>query len=90
MYILPQPYKCPKCGHEYQYSPHDGHEMPVFNAGPVCPRCWGEFVLSVVPIMDCVVRRSAAMLLTAPVGVHETDGGKEMTDAAIDKAMEQG
>ena len=54
MYILPQQYKCPKCGHECQYSPHDGHEMPVFNAGPVCPRCWGEFVLSVVPIMDCV------------------------------------
>lgn len=54
MYILPQPYKCPKCGHECQYSPHDGHGAPVFNAGPVCPRCWGEFVLSVAPIMDCV------------------------------------
>lgn len=61
MYVLPRPYKCPQCGHECQFSPQCGHGAPVLNDGPICPKCWGEFVLSVAPVMKRVPRKRGAM-----------------------------
>ncbi len=55
MYLVPQHYKCPKCEYECKYSEQDGWTIPTFKAGPVCPKCWGEFVLEFVPIMELAV-----------------------------------
>jgi DNA-directed RNA polymerase subunit RPC12/RpoP len=45
MYILPQKYKCKKCGFEFMWSPHDRSFYPVtMDEEPVCPKCWSEFL----------------------------------------------
>jgi len=53
-YQVPMPYKCPKCGLECTYSPHNYHPAPAFQDGPICPKCWGEFIRSVAPVMERV------------------------------------
>jgi DNA-directed RNA polymerase subunit RPC12/RpoP len=61
-YQLPNPYKCVKCDHEFEYSPHHTHPAPVLSKQietdrgiwnqhmPVCPRCWGDFLLKNIGI----------------------------------------
>jgi DNA-directed RNA polymerase subunit RPC12/RpoP len=61
-YISPQPYKCVKCDHEFEHSPHHAHPAPVLQkevqsergthsqAMPVCPRCWAKFLLENIGI----------------------------------------
>jgi DNA-directed RNA polymerase subunit RPC12/RpoP len=47
-YIMPQPYKCIKCGHEFMFSPHCHHSAPMTSEqDPACPRCWDEFLKTV-------------------------------------------
>lgn len=55
MYIVPQPYKCLKCGHEFKFSPHNQHDAPVTNGDPVCPDCWDRFLRTYVGIGYCTV-----------------------------------
>lgn len=58
MYLIPQPYKCPKCGHECFYSPHEPHPSPVLEVtqfiDPTCPECWQQFIKQHVPVMERV------------------------------------
>lgn len=52
MYILPQPYRCPKCDHQQNYSPHDPHAAPVLSDGsPTCPKCFDRFLRENVGVM---------------------------------------
>lgn len=55
MYIVPQLYKCPKCGYECQYGPHDKHPAPIVGADPVCPKCWALFLHANVGLMESTV-----------------------------------
>lgn len=55
MYITPQNYKCLKCGHEVEYSPHHKHDAPTINDNPLCPKCWSRFILENVGTMACTV-----------------------------------
>jgi DNA-directed RNA polymerase subunit RPC12/RpoP len=43
-YILPQPYKCGRCGFECQYSPDHSFPAPVIGDYVACPKCWREFL----------------------------------------------
>lgn len=43
-YQCPQPYKCDRCGHEMQYTPHERHPAPVVSDDPVCPKCFERFI----------------------------------------------
>ena len=61
-YVVPQKYKCIKCEHEFQYSPHHTHPAPVLSKDvetdrgtyrqsmPVCPSCWATFLLENIGI----------------------------------------
>jgi DNA-directed RNA polymerase subunit RPC12/RpoP len=65
MYQFASPYKCTKCGHEFKFSPTDGHSAPVFSkeveksngvhikSMPVCPQCWQDFLINNVGIGYC-------------------------------------
>ncbi len=48
MYILPRTYKCNRCGHECEYSPHHEHPAPTVSVNSAaliaCPRCWLEWL----------------------------------------------
>lgn len=45
MYLVPQPYKCVKCAHEFMFSPHDKSFAPITSSDrPVCPKCWDAFL----------------------------------------------
>lgn len=52
VYIVPQPYVCPKCKTEINYSPHDGWGMPAIDGSPICPTCYIEFLKANVPVME--------------------------------------
>lgn len=55
-YYFPQPYKCSKCGHEFDYGQDDPWHTPVLreeeqtdrgivtHSMPVCPKCWEKFL----------------------------------------------
>ena len=56
-YITPSPYRCVKCGHEFEFTPHRKHPSPVLMEEaeserrgaytrymPTCPQCYGEFI----------------------------------------------
>lgn len=47
VYIVPQEYKCPECGHEQMIQP-TGDEFS-------CPVCYGEFIRKHVPAMKRVI-----------------------------------
>lgn len=61
-YVSPSPYKCVKCDHEFEYSPHHTHAAPVLGreietahglvtqSMPVCPTCWAKFLLENIGI----------------------------------------
>jgi hypothetical protein len=44
MYLIPQKHRCPKCGFECSYGPHDPFPAPVLSEGPVCPQCYANFL----------------------------------------------
>ncbi len=70
MYYAPQPYKCIKCENEFQYSQSNQHSAPVLSEQyesdrgtvqrymPVCPKCWGAFLLKNVGVGYCTVQWS--------------------------------
>lgn len=64
MYLVPQPYRCPKCGFESNYGPHDPFGAPVLSEGPVCPQCYANFLRKYCGVM-------------APEKVGFTSGEKE-------------
>jgi NAD-dependent SIR2 family protein deacetylase len=48
MYVMPQPHKCIKCEHEFNFSPHNYNIAPMTSEKePVCPKCWDEFLTSI-------------------------------------------
>jgi DNA-directed RNA polymerase subunit RPC12/RpoP len=61
-YTLPSPYKCIKCGHEFEYARSENHGAPVMQRPvdtgrgiqtqhlPVCPNCWIQFLLANIGI----------------------------------------
>jgi DNA-directed RNA polymerase subunit RPC12/RpoP len=54
-YHAPMPYKCIKCGYEFQYSQDHSHPAPVLSSAqnqsmPVCPQCWAKFLLENIGI----------------------------------------
>lgn len=67
MYIVPQPYKCDKCGHEQKWGPDERYSYPVFNeeketsrgivttAKPVCPVCFEKFIVANVGLLRCTI-----------------------------------
>lgn len=56
-YVIPQDHKCPKCGHETKFGPHEHWDKsPVTESGnPVCPKCWNEFLAAFGATMLCTV-----------------------------------
>ena len=47
-YLMPQPYKCIKCEHEFMFSPNDHNRAPFTSQNkPVCPQCWDAFLATV-------------------------------------------
>lgn len=45
---MPQPHKCIKCEHEFNFSPHNYNIAPMTSEkDPVCPKCWDEFLKSI-------------------------------------------
>lgn len=67
-YLVAQPYKCGKCGHEFKFSPDDGHPAPVLSQDyetdrgtvlrylPVCPQCWTKFLMENIGLGFCTVK----------------------------------
>lgn len=57
MYIVAQPHKCQRCGHEMKYGPHDHYnKSPITEAGnPICPVCWNEFLNGLGAEMLCTI-----------------------------------
>ena len=60
MYILAQPYKCVKCGFEFNYSPHEQHPAPVIESDqsgylPVCPNCYTDWIHKNLGLGYCTV-----------------------------------
>jgi DNA-directed RNA polymerase subunit RPC12/RpoP len=61
-YIMPAPYKCIKCGFEFNFTPHNTHSAPVLQreipggngiyqqSMPICPKCWAKFLMDNVGI----------------------------------------
>lgn len=58
MYLIPQEYKCIKCGYIASYSPHDSWPAPVLpiSENPVCPQCWEVFLCNEVGGIMTLVR----------------------------------
>lgn len=48
-YYIPQPHKCPKCGHEQNYS-IDALTLPPIML-PICPVCYVEWMKANFPVM---------------------------------------
>lgn len=44
MYLMPQPFQCEKCGFECNYGEHDPFGAPVLSEGPICPKCYADFL----------------------------------------------
>lgn len=44
MYLMRLKYICPKCSFETLYGPHDPFDAPVLSEGPICPRCYANFL----------------------------------------------
>jgi hypothetical protein len=44
MYQIPLEHVCPKCGFEAKYGPHDPFPAPVLSEGPICPKCYADFL----------------------------------------------
>jgi DNA-directed RNA polymerase subunit RPC12/RpoP len=55
MYLTPQPYRCIKCGHEEQWTPHNVQSAPIVWEKPVCPKCWSEFLMANLGVMYCTI-----------------------------------
>lgn len=52
VYYVPQPYTCPKCNFEMEYScDHHPYGTPILDKGPICPSCWGKWLEDNFPIM---------------------------------------
>lgn len=55
MYIVPQKYKCDRCGHEENYSPH-AHSISLhLGADPVCNHCLSAMIRAACGVMRCTV-----------------------------------
>lgn len=57
MYILPQPYKCPKCDYEREWTPDSCWPAPVLETEegqkkPACPRCWEKWIAANLGLME--------------------------------------
>lgn len=68
MYLTPQPYKCDRCAHEFQWSPHDHHPAPVIDDEPLCPVCYANFLRAHVGIGKCTVDWGANARAPKPEG----------------------
>jgi DNA-directed RNA polymerase subunit RPC12/RpoP len=49
MYFIPQPYKCNKCNHEFEWSESVSHPLMEYKdekgiTHPTCPNCWNSFL----------------------------------------------
>lgn len=51
VYISPQPYKCTKCGHEEQLSPHFPSFNLILGSDIFCHKCLHEFLRNSVGLM---------------------------------------
>jgi hypothetical protein len=52
VYRVPTPHVCTKCGFEVNYSAeHWQYNVPILDDGPICPRCYGEWMMKTFPIM---------------------------------------
>jgi len=47
MYFVPQPYKCPKCEYEFEWSQH---QDPIGLQRPYCHNCYVDFISNNVPL----------------------------------------
>ena len=59
MYVMSQPYKCPKRGHEEKAGGSDMEywkRSPITDEGnPICPKCWNNFLKTLGAEMRCTV-----------------------------------
>jgi DNA-directed RNA polymerase subunit RPC12/RpoP len=54
-YLIPQTYKCIKCGFEIKYSPHNHHSSPTTDDFISCPNCWEQFLREHIGELKCTV-----------------------------------
>lgn len=48
VFLVPQPYICDHCGHDFEFSPDNPHTAPITLSGhPVCPECWNKFLYTI-------------------------------------------
>lgn len=59
MYILPQPHKCSKCGHEKMYSPDNDWPAPRIVNFVGCPACWERWLMNNIGQMEPVDSKEA-------------------------------
>lgn len=53
MYFVPQKHKCPKCDFEMEYSKdYNPHCTPVTHKGPICPKCYENWLIENLPVME--------------------------------------
>lgn len=53
MYFIPQKHVCPKCSFEMEYSEHHHpYGTPVITDGPICPKCYGQWLKDNFPVMQ--------------------------------------
>lgn len=46
VYMIPQPYRCPKCAYAFKFSQH--HDLTGLGE-PFCPECYMRFIRENVP-----------------------------------------
>ena len=68
MYLMPQPYKCVKCGHEFHFTPHQSHPGPILSEQvkgergeytrymPTCPHCYAAFIREHIGLGYCTTQ----------------------------------
>lgn len=63
MYLTPRQYRCQKCGFECQYGEHAPFPAPILSEGPVCPKCYADFLREHCGVMASVEKFPAAPTL---------------------------
>lgn len=53
VYFVPRKHECPKCKFTMEYSKHHHpYGTPVLDIGPICPKCYGNWLKDNFPIME--------------------------------------
>jgi hypothetical protein len=52
MYVYPQEVKCPRCEFTCTYGPSDPFHAPILSEGPICPKCYADFLRQHLPVME--------------------------------------